>query len=392
MSKLQKSLFILLILIIGGFGGIVANRFIFPYLSTTSFFSKYDFMKQANKDVTIINKTEQVYVKDDTTVDKLTSQVVSSVVSIVSYGTSEKPISRVGQKNIPEQAQTVIKSGAGMIVTSDGIIMTYKDAILPENAKYKVVTSDSNIYDADLAGADSYSNLVFLKINASNLSAVSFVNPDELKSGEKMIAIGNNSDTYDPMFAVGLLSKFDGNYNLADKNVSSSEKLSGVFDVNLVPNRAYVGGPAIDYAGQVIGITGVVNKGSGDEYFVIPSDKIKLAIDKAVKKSFVNNASLGVYYVPISKLYANINNLPTEQGAQIAAPAAAIGQPSLAVLANSPAASGGLKAGDIITAVSGDKIDPTRTLSDLLYKHQKGEEVSLTVLRNSEEITLKIQL
>jgi S1-C subfamily serine protease len=274
-------------------------------------------------------------------------------------------------------------------VASDGLIITYASTLITENAKYKVSTNDENIYDATLLGIDSYSNLAFLKINASNLSVASFANSDEAKPGEKIIAVGNDSPTYNPFFAAGVLSSFSPYYNLSEKTIASSEKLEGVFRVDISAQNHYIGGPIVDYSGQIIGITGMVFRDNKEDFFQIPSNKIKLVIDKGIQKEFGSSPTLGIYYVPITKTYSLINNLPSESGALIHSPS---GQQGLAVIANSPAASAGLKIGDIITTISGEKINAEKTLPDLLYNHKKGEIIEITIIRNSGELKIMTQL
>lgn len=378
MRKIKKLFFILIIITISGLSGIIANRYIFPYLSTTKLFTRYNFLKKFTEDVTIINKTEQIYVKDDTSINKIASQAESSVVNIISYSTVEK-----------KGTSPTIKNGTGLIATSDGLIITYNSAIIAENAKYKIIASDKNIYDATLLEIDSYSNLVFLKINASNLPAASFADSDEARPGEKIVAIGNNSGEYSSSFSAGILSNFNSGFNLSEKIIASSEKLEGVFESNLFLQENYVGGPVADYAGQIIGITGMVLRDNKESFFQIPSNKIKSVIDKEIRKELDENCALGIYYLPITKTYALINNLPAAAGALIYSPS---GQQGLAIIINSPASNAGLKIRDIITAVSDEKIDPKNTLPDLLFKHKKGEEIELTILRNGQEMKIKVQL
>ncbi|MCX6761918.1 MAG: S1C family serine protease [Candidatus Moranbacteria bacterium] len=386
MQKTKKALIIIGIILISGLSGIIANRYVFPYLAVTKLFSKYDFLKKSTEDVTIINKTEQVYIKDDTSINKIVSQVTSSVVNITAYTTTEKTASG---KVSAVAAQPAIKNGTGLIVASDGLIITYANTLIAENAKYKVTTSDGNIYDATLSEIDSYSNLAFLKINASNLSVAAFANSDDAKPGEKVIVVGNDSLAQEPSFAAGILSSFDPYYNLSEKTISSSEKLEGVFEIDIPAQTHYVGGPVVDYSGQIIGIMGAVSRDNKDSFFQIPSDKAELVIDKEIRKELGTNPTLGIYYIPVSKTYALVNNLPSETGALIYSPS---GQQGLAIIANSPAATAGLKIGDILTAVSGEKIDAQKSLPDLLYKHKKGEEIELTILRNSQELKIKVQL
>jgi len=81
----KKTFFIIFLVILAGISGIVAERYLFPYLATTSFFSHYSFLKQANQNVTVINKTEKVYIKEDSSLTKITDPIVATIVNIVSY-------------------------------------------------------------------------------------------------------------------------------------------------------------------------------------------------------------------------------------------------------------------------------------------------------------------
>jgi S1-C subfamily serine protease len=258
-----------------------------------------------------------------------------------------------------------------------------------ENAKYKIATGDGNVYDAMLLEIDSYSNLAFLKINASNLSVASFANSDDAKPGEKIIAVGNDSLSHVPFFAAGILSSFNAYYTLSEKAIASSEKLEGAFELDISAQNHYIGGPVVDYSGQIIGITGVTSRDNKDVFFQIPSNKVKAIISKEIRREINTNPTFGIYYVSITKTYAQINNLSSEAGALIYAPS---GQQGLAIIANSPAANAGLKINDIITAISGEKIKAEKSLPDLLYEHKKGEEIELTIMRNSEELKMKVQL
>ena len=383
MIKIKKSVFILGVVLIGGMSGIIFDRYLFPRMIATKFFSRYAFFKKTAEDVTIINKTEQVFVKEDASVNKIANQVVSSVVNIVSFTTEMSG----NKKNSISQPE--IKNGTGVVVTSDGLVMTYVKAIFSEKATYKIITSDNRVYDASLVDIDSYSNLAFLKITASNLPAISLGNSDEAVAGEKIIAIGNNSGTYNPFFSAGILGNLDQAYSLSDSSIALSEKLEGVFRTDLNNEENYVGGPVVDYSGQVIGITGSVSHDGKNFFFQIPANKVKAVIDKEIKKELDTNPSLGVYYRTITKAYALANNLPVEFGAQIYSPS---GQSELAILKNSPAAGAGLKLNDIITAISGEKIDGAYSLPDLLYRHKKGETVILTILRNNQEMEINVQL
>lgn len=388
-KKIAKRLILLtLLLTFGGLGGIIADRYLFPYLSTTKTFSKYAFLRKGSENVTIINKTEQVTVREETSISKITNQVASSIVNIISY--RDPNVKNVFlRKTTANQAKENSKNGTGVIVTGDGMIMTYASSINLEHSVYKVMTYDGNVYDASLLGVDSYSNLAFLKVNANNLSVASMADSNSIKPGEKIVAIANSFGSYTNKYASGLVSDFNPNYNLAGLTVASSEKLEGVYETDFSYQKNFIGGPAVDYSGQIVGIIGVITKDDAQSFFLIPSNKVRAVIDRAVKKELELNVSLGIQYIPISKTYAIENKLAVDSGALIYASS---NQSGLAVAANSPAQKAGLKIGDIIIAVEEKRINSEQTLPDLLYNHKKGDSIELTVLRDGQEIKLPVQL
>jgi len=384
-KKISKKIFIIaVIMLLGGLGGIIANRYFFPYLSTTDFFAKYELLKKFTSDVTVINKTEQIFIKEETSINKISSQAAAATVNIISY--SETVTKKNFSKNTPENLS---KNGTGVIVTGDGLIMTYATAIIPKNSKYKVLTYDGNAYDAQLQSVDSYSNLAFLKISASNLPAISFGNSDEAAPGEKIVAIGNSFGLYANRYAAGLLSNFNPTYNLAGKTLSSSEKLEGVFGTDFNSEEYLVGGPIVDYAGQTIGIMGSQEENNQIIYFQLPANEVKKVIDRAIKNELDKNPELGIYYLPITKTTAVLNNLSVEKGALIFSPS---GQQGLTIIAGSPAQKSGLQLNDIITQINGQGIDLKNNLADLLYQYKKGDSIELTVLRGGQELKIPVQL
>lgn len=380
---IKKILIVLFVMTVGGLGGIIANRYFFPYLSATKLFSKYEFLKKSAENVTMINKTEQVFVREDSSISKIANSASSSVVNIISIPSLEN-------KNASSGAAVISpKNSTGLIVTSDGLITAYAPEIDPGKTKFEVLTFDGNSYDAEFIGLDTYSNLAFLKINASNLPTVSFGNSDDTVPGEKVLAIGNSLSSFGYLYQAGLLRSFNPAYNLAGKTVSSSEKLEGVFDTDFNSLAAFAGGPIVDYSGEVIGVVGFLNKNNGIEYFQIPSNKVKNVIDRAIKKELDQNPDLGIYYLPINKTLALTNNLASDKGALVYS---ASGQQGLAIISGSPAQKAGLEVNDIIAAINGQEINMRNSLSDILYKYKKGDQIEIQVLRDGQELKIPVQL
>lgn len=386
MKLKKKIVFFVFVFIIGGLGGVIANRYVFPYLASTKPFCDYGLFKKISDQVTVINRTDQVYMKEEFSLEKVVSQSASSVVGITAYKDLEKYPSR---KNIlPDPAQQV----TGVVGTSDGIVITYLDPEIfsdAENWKYRVYTKDGSSYNAEFLGADSYSNLAFLKMSANNLTAISFSDSNSELPGEKIAVIGTNFGKSRARYAAGLLSSIDETYNLAGKTVSSSEKLEGIFKTDFNLEDVYAGGPAVDYSGRTIGILGYIEKNNAQNFFIIPANKVKAVLDKAIKKELGTNPVLGIYYLPLSKEYSGIKNISRNNGALIYSPS---GQRGLAIISRTPADKAGIELGDIIISINGEEINFEKTLPDLLYKYKKGQEIELGIVRDGKDVKIKVRL
>jgi S1-C subfamily serine protease len=371
----SKFIFFILVFIIGGFGAIIINRSVFPYLASTKPFSDVGFFKKISDQVTVINRTEQVYLKEEFSLEKVVAQTSSSAVEIVIFSNSE-----------------IFIKNSGVVATSDGIIITYLDPAMSSNSgslKYKVIASDGKAYDAEFLGLDSYSNLAFLKISAGNLTVVPFANSNDAVSGEKIVAIGASSGKNRIQYASGLLSKIDAGYNLAGKTVSSSEKLEGVFEADFNLKNDFIGGPAADYSGQVIGLVGSIKKDNAQDFFIIPANKVKSVMERAIKKELNTNPALGLYYIPLFPDYSAVKNISRDRGALVYSPS---GQRGLAVISGTPADKAGIQINDIIVSINGEEINSENTLPDLLYKYKKGQEIEVGLVRDGKDAKIKVQL
>lgn len=366
----------LLILVLGGIGGVATERYVFPKLSSYDFFSKFDFIKKTNENVTVINKTEKVMVQEEDSINKIASQAETTVVNIISVPDNTSSIESASQ------------NGTGVIVTGDGYVVTYRDAILETDASYKILTFDGVVHDAQLVGVDNYSNLAFLKMDGSNFPVIAFSNSDDFRPGKKMIAIGNAFEEYQNRYSAGLLSNLNKTFNLSGKTVSSSEKLEGVFEVDFDNQEEYLGGPIIDYNGDLVGIIGKVELDNKNKYFQIPANSVKSAMTIALEENLDKRAQLGVYYNTISKSYAVAYELEMEKGALIFSPSQRQG---LAVMYNSPAWKAGMQVGDIVLAVNGSEVNLDNPLSEYVSEMQKGEKANLKIMRNGEEMEIEVE-
>ena len=377
---------LLLIFIIGGIGGVFFEQYAIPHLSSSVRFSRLPFFKKASESVTVINKTEQITVNEDDSVNKLAQNAANSVVNILSVAIGDD--AKIRKVSLAE-AQNESASGTGVIVTSDGLITTYRGAILESGARYIVLLSNGSHYEAKLKGIDELTNLAYLKIEASNLPVITFANSDSYYPGKKMVVMGNSFGEYQNRFSAGLLSNADKVFNLDGKTVSSSEKWEGVFETDFNNQKEYVGGPMISYSGELVGIVGSLNIDNNQNYLQIPSNAVRASMESAISGELQERPFLGIYYVPITKEYSLVNDLTRDRGALIYS---ASGKQGLAILADSPAEKAGLKLNDIIIAINGQEINLSNPLSNKLGEFKKGDQIELLVVRENKEIVVPVSL
>ena len=374
---------LLLIFVVGGIGGVYFDQYVLPHIRANKFLSRIDFLKKTAENVTVINNTDQVTIKEDDSINEIASQASNAVVNIVSISQQKDQTTKV--------SKTIDQSGTGVIVTSDGMLVTYRSAIIENNATYQVFLFNGNNYQAQLVGIDQFTNLAFLKIDVPNLTTISFGDSSDVVPGKKMVAIGNSFGEYQNRYAAGLLSNIDKTFNLAGETVSSSEKLEGVLEDDFNNQKEFIGGPVIGYSGDMLGLVGMLTIDGQDQYFQIPSNVVKSSLSIALQNGFNQEPIFGAYYVSITKEYSIANQLSLDRGALIWAPSS-LGRQGLAIISGSPAEAAGLKFGDIVTKVGDQEVNLDNPLSNLLNQHKKGDSVVLTVNRAGQEINLTVQL
>jgi S1-C subfamily serine protease len=370
--------------IVGGFGGFIFDRYLMPFLGSCRFFSKYDFLQGSGKNTTIIRETERVVVKDDNSVNELASSAAQSVVDV--FAITDIQENAFSSKSDQKEG----KRGAGTILTNDGVVVTHKNNVFEdESSKYYITIFDGNVFEANLIGVDNFSDLAFLQVEGVNLSAVPFANSDDAIIGKKVIALGRSFGSHQVSIAESILSDYNEIFNLAGKELSSSEKLEGVFNLSFNVNENYVGGPIVDYNGELIAITSFVDFDNEKEYFQIPSNKVKNSMNKIFSGEAENSAKLGVYYISIDDYFSRLSSLPIKEGAIIYSSS---GKQGLAVISNSPAEKAGIKINDIIVSINGEKIDLKNPLSSIINKHKVGDRIQMEILRGNKEMDLDVQL
>ncbi len=381
------TLFALCILVLGGIGGVFFERSLLPRLAASNVFSQFPFFGAAADRVTVINKTEQVVIREDDSVEKIVSQPATAVVNIVAIPLLKDAKGSVA--TLGAAAETVVTT-TGVLLTNDGLAVTYSEAPFDTiKTKYSILLYDGSIHEAIFVGRDALTNLSYFRVSdASNTPAIAFANSDDARVGRKLIAIGNTFAEYQNRLSVGLLGNVNRIFNLSGKTVASSEKWEGVFEMDLARPEVFVGGPVIGFNGEMVGIVGALTVNNALQSFILPANVVRDSLNRVIAGSLESRPVLGAYYLSITKALALGQGLSRDRGALIYSRSGTTG---LALIADSPAMRAGLQAGDIIISVNGTEINLDNPLSELVARYNRDDTLSLVILRAGEERTLEVK-
>ena len=309
----------------------------------------------------------------------IADKVSKSVVSIV---TSTQATDFFGQNHESSAA------GTGIIVTSDGYILTNKH-VINGASRVSVILDDGTTYeDVEVVATDPLNDVAFLKIkDVSDIRLSSLCDSKTINVGQQVIAIGNALGEYQNTVTAGIISGTGRSVTASDGSGRNAETLSDMIQTDAAINSGNSGGPLVNAAGEVIGINTATSTSAENMGFAIPISSAKGMLKQLIETGKAERTYLGVYSVEITPEAAKAYNLPVNSGAYVYSPSA-----YTAVSKDSPAAKAGIKDKDIITAVNGTKVGSAGSLSSLIGEYKPGDTVQLTVIREGNEIAINATL
>ncbi len=282
-----------------------------------------------------------------------------------------------------------VGGGSGFFVSSNGLIVTNDHVVSDPNAEYTVYTNDGQSHTAKVIAQDSTDDIAFLKISGTGYPYLTFDNSSQLQLGQSVIAIGNALGQFQNTVSVGVVSGLSRSITAADAATGGTESLPQVIQTDAAINPGNSGGPLLDLLGKVIGVNVAVAQGSQGIGFALPGNMLKEAVASVEANGTITFPYMGVRYVMVTPTLAKDKKLSVTYGALIVAGS---GSNQPAVVPNSPAATAGLAAGDIILDFNGIKLTNNVNLTDLTRAEQVGATVTLTVLHNGAQKTVKVTL
>ncbi len=266
-------------------------------------------------------------------------------------------------------------SGSGIILTSDGYIVTNNHVISGANS-VTVVLNDGQTYDAKVTGADETTDLAVLKIDGKNLPYATLGNSSELEVGELAVAIGNPlGNELAGTVTVGYISALN-------RSITVDDRQFNLIQTDAAINSGNSGGALINCYGEVIGINSAKMSASGVEGigFAIPIDGAKPIIEDLKTSGYVTGRPvIGISGRSVSERDSQYYNIP-------------VGVYVYEVVSYSGAEKAGLRAGDVIVEFNGVTIKTIDELNKQKEKLKVGSTVSVTYKRDGKSYSTKITL
>jgi len=264
--------------------------------------------------------------------------------------------------------------GSGFIISPDGVILTNAH-VVRDAREVTVKLTDRREFRARVLGSDPKSDVAVLKIDARNLPVVPLSKTNDLKVGEWVLAIGSPYGLESTVTAGVVSAK--GRSLPDDSNVPFIQT-----DVAVNPGNS--GGPLFNTRGEVVGINSQIYSQSGGYQglsFAIPIDVAAKIKDQILTTGKVVHARLGVTVQEVNQGFADSFNLATPEGALVSN-----------VERGSPAEKAGLKPGDVIRKINGQKIVGSGDLPAIVGLASPGDKVKLEVWRQGKPVEVAATL
>jgi len=278
--------------------------------------------------------------------------------------------------NVPDRPPQEMAAGSGVIVDArQGLVITNHHVI--KNAAQVIVTlKDRRQFPATLIGADPATDIAVLKIEAPNLTAMKLGDSDQLNVGDFVVAIGNP-------FGLGqtVTSGIVSALGRSGLNIEGYEDFIQT-DASINPGNS--GGALINLRGELIGINTAIIGPSGASVgigFAVPVNMARGVMTQLVRFGEVRRGRLGIDFEDLAPDAAAVLKLPTADGALIST-----------VQPDSPAAKAGLRRGDVVLAFNGRPVRSGPDLRNRLGLTPVGDTIELTVFRDGNKLTVKLQI
>lgn len=271
-----------------------------------------------------------------------------------------------------------VSSGSGVIISSDGYIVTNHHVI--ENAsELEVTLNDKRTYEAEIIGSDPSTDLALIKIDMEDLPYLGLANSDSVRTGEWVLAVGNPFNLTSTVTA-GIVSAKGRNINILE----GSYKIESFIQTDAAVNPGNSGGALVNTNGQLVGINTAIITQSGryEGYsFAIPANLVRKVVADLKDFGIVQRGFLGVVIEDIDEEIADKLNLKSLEGVHVSD-----------INKGSAADDAGLKGNDVITHINNVKVKSMPSLQEQVARYRPGDNIAVSYIRDGKKRSTKLVL
>lgn len=275
-------------------------------------------------------------------------------------------------------AQPQQGSGSGVIISSEGYIVT-NNHVVGGASEVQVILNDKRTVKAKVIGTDPSTDLAVVQIKESNLTPMAFANSDEVKAGQWVVAIGNPFNLESTVTA-GVISAKGRNLRI----LQDSMAIESFIQTDAAVNPGNSGGALVNLDGNLIGINTAIASPTGafaGYAFAVPSNIVNKIVEDLIRYGVAQRGLLGVRIQDVNTKLADEKELKVKDGVYVAS----VGK-------GSAGEDGGIKEGDVITAVDGAATLSSSALQEQIARRRPGDKVMITLVRKGETKTLPVTL
>jgi serine protease Do len=280
----------------------------------------------------------------------------------------------------PQRAQPLQHGiGSGVIISPDGYIVT-NNHVVDGALQVQVTLHDRRIMKARVVGVDKLTDLAVLKIDATDLPSIAWGDSAKLQPGETVLAFGSPFGFFRFSVTRGIVSALDRPNPYSD----DPRKPGDFIQTDAAINPGNSGGPLVNARGELVGIDTFIVSESGSfagAGFAIPSQIVHSVAEQLMKSGSVRHGYLGMSMNDVTPDNAHFFNLHDASGVIVAE-----------VAPNSPASRAGLRRGDVITLLNGQKVVDGSGLQVAVTEETPGTSITLGILRDGKPQTLNLKV
>ncbi|MBO4561135.1 MAG: Do family serine endopeptidase [Bacteroidaceae bacterium] len=280
------------------------------------------------------------------------------------------------------QSQPQVGYGSGVILTSDGYIVT-NNHVIEKADEIQVTLNDNRVFEATLIGADANTDLALIKIEGDEFPVVPMGNSDDLKLGEWVLAVGNPFNLTSSVTA-GVVSAKSRKIGIYE----GGESIESFIQTDAAINMGNSGGALVNVRGELVGINAALESPTGTYAgygFAIPTTIVKKVVADLKEFGSVQRAILGIMGGDVSAMLQRDENKGKDFGTIDGVYVSDLTDGGGALAA-------GIEKGDVITAIDGKKVRTMTELQETIVQYRPGDKVTVTLLRNKKEKKIEVEL